>query len=331
MHEVIAAGEEPWRWLVPLYRLAPRPGRPCGRRLSLEDISDGSLRKFVRATPRFADLLSLGFLHAYDVFVAKRGNTIVAACTVNGAGEGEVGEFAFLADCTDEVISEASTAALFALRDQGHKYAVVSRHLSASLQSIATKIADGQSLSPKTRDIQSPWADIFFPLINRKTKFTDMITVADACIRIRPARPSEHIDVVQSIARDWGRGWASEMEAALVRSPSTAIIAVPASQESGARFNLHAFMAYNVTAPGFTSTTAIAPSMQGVSLELAGALFDRVLDELASRGHRFAILGGVSRRAALLRASRNSFAIPGSYPGVFHGKDPVLEPPDGGG
>jgi hypothetical protein len=50
---------------------------------------------------------------------------------------------------------------------------------------------------------------------------------------------------------------------------------------------------------------------------IAAILLDRCLRELYLDGFRYAILGGVSRRRAVLRGLTNAWAIPGSYPARF--------------
>ncbi|QWL34189.1 hypothetical protein E2R36_04070 [Rathayibacter toxicus] len=321
----ISRDEKPARLLVPLYRLPDRISSIAeGRKIRAEDIEDGSLKKFSEHVPTFRDLLFYGLANVHQVFVTKSNGIIRSACVINCEAPGEVGPIFFRENTPLPQIEEAVATCLYALRDNGHKYAVTSEYLPLEVHKISTSIEAVRGLSPRQRDWESPWADIYFPLTDRMPLSRREVEVAGHLLEVRTPRPSERLDIIENIAKEWGRGWASEMEAALSHDPYTAVVAISKNRARGEKFHLYAFIAYNVTAPGFASTTAIDRSVQGVGMKLVDALFQRALDELAYRGHRFAILGGISRRIALLRASPDCFTIPGSYPGVFQGEVPVL-------
>nr|QFF92379.1 GNAT family N-acetyltransferase [Rathayibacter sp. FH 236] len=291
------------------------------------DLDDDGIIALMEQDLRFrSQLLVAMSRQPARVGVARGSDGIYAVCFYDRGARGEIGPVVLMGNQSSTVQEALVAATLGLMRRDGYRYAHFRGQLplNDAMRSATFVIPAVLPTTPRSRDIVLPWGDIYFP-VRGMTDVSDRLVIVDnRRIEVRRPRASEKAFIIDYISNRWGRGWGSEMEVAFHNQPFSCLVAVTVGSREPIEDWLMGFMSYHSTAPGFTASTAIDPRVKGSGLGLADALFSRALAEIAADGFDYAILGGVSRRTALLRASVNSFTIPGSYPGVFY-LNPELE------
>ncbi len=214
---------------------------------------------------------------------------------------------------------------LRAMRAHGYRYAAdaqvpaaFGRELAASC---AVPLAEPDLAAPAAaRDIaELPWADLFgrslpAPILAELEGAEELPEV-----EVRTPEASERLLLVDWAAREFGRGWASEIERAFAAAPISCLIAVRRDAALPAERRLLGFTGYDLIAPGIGSTIAIHP--QAGDAQERAALFTALgrgmVAAMELLGYEFMVAAGISKRRQFLDAHPGSHTIPGSYPGLF--------------
>lgn len=254
--------------------------------------------------------------------VLDHDGVIMGVCVYDSIGRAHLGPLFVSPALSRSTIEGLVRSTMLYMHHVGYRYAIAAPDVAQAAGCDGVVLSDKQNASIRERDTSDAWADIFIPLDRSPNVADRIVTVDDKPVLVRRPKPSERLTMIRFVEENWGHGWASEVDVAMSARPFSCIVAVRPGIRGDARDWLVGFMTYNVTAPGFTSSTGIVPDVRGRGVGLARSLFQRTLSELTMDGFTFAILGGVSRRIALLRESPGAFTVPGSYPGVFaHGED----------
>ena len=132
-------------------------------------------------------------------------------------------------------------------------------------------------------------------------------TVSGAMLR-KPIGP-EHRLLVDWVGREFGAGWASEVQAALGNRPIGVFVAVDAA-------GLLGFACYDATARGMFGPIGVTPGARGRGL--GAALLLACLDDMHSLGYAYAVIGAVGP-GEFYRRTVGAVPIEGSSPGVYRG------------
>jgi predicted N-acetyltransferase YhbS len=130
---------------------------------------------------------------------------------------------------------------------------------------------------------------------------------------VRRARPWELTAVREFVTEGFGRSWADEISAGLVRQPVTVFVALREGRLVG-------FAAYECTRKNFFGPTGVVERERGRGL--GRALLVASLWGLRELGYAYAIIGGVGPAEFYERAV-GARLIPDSSPGVY--ADPLRE------
>jgi predicted N-acetyltransferase YhbS len=128
---------------------------------------------------------------------------------------------------------------------------------------------------------------------------------------VRRARPWELTQVREFVSENFGRAWADEISAGLVRQPLTVFVALRDGRLVG-------FAAYECTRKNFFGPTGVIEEERGRGL--GRALLLAALRGLRELGYAYAVVGGVGPAAFYERAV-GARLIPDSSPGIY--RDPL--------
>jgi GNAT superfamily N-acetyltransferase len=128
-------------------------------------------------------------------------------------------------------------------------------------------------------------------------------------VEIRRAFAAEKILVTRWVEHHFGRGWASEAEAAFTRLPIACFVATAQSELVG-------FACYDATARGFFGPMGVAEARRGHGV--GRALLSRTLRDMTGQGYAYAIVGGTGSEE-FYRREAGAIEIPDSAPGFYRG------------
>lgn len=173
------------------------------------------------------------------------------------------------------------------------------------------------ALAPRQRDLDLPFADLFEWLDGESS--ARGTGSPDEAATVRRPVSSERDLVVGWIRREFGRGWASEMEATFSHHPITSVIAVDRDDGATPEERLLGFCCYDSAGLGVSSTIGVRPSAAGGRRgpAMARQILEGCTREMYRSGYRFFIGAGVSRRLGFLKIREEAWTIPGSCPGFY--------------
>jgi hypothetical protein len=128
-------------------------------------------------------------------------------------------------------------------------------------------------------------------------------------VDIRKPIGPEHTTVVRWVEKQFGVGWASEVQVALANRPVSAWLAARGGELLG-------FACYDATARGFFGPIGVSEPARGQ--HLGAALLLACLRDMHTIGYGYAIVGGVGAPEFFRRVAGAS-EIPDSTPGVYAG------------
>jgi hypothetical protein len=259
--------------------------------------------------------------------VAEQGSRIVAAAFYDVRSPGVVGPAVAAPDSPGDLGRTVLLGALQAMHRHGYRYAVDDRVPPAWSAEVAalcgTPVREpALSATAGERDIEDlPWGDIFAPLLPGPHFLDGGVELSIPGVAVRTPEASERLLLVDWVGREFGRGWASEIERAFARSPVSCLMACRGDGSLPPEERLLGFTAYDVIAPGMGSTIAVHPRFS--SWEERRALFVALVHAAASAmyqlGYEYIVASGISRRQLFLDAIPGAWTIPGSHPGPFAG------------
>jgi GNAT superfamily N-acetyltransferase len=124
----------------------------------------------------------------------------------------------------------------------------------------------------------------------------------------KPIAP-EHDLIVDWVANQFSRGWASETRVALANRPVTLFIAIRSSAPIG-------FCCYDTTARGFVGPIGVAESERRSGV--GAALLLACLDDMRTLGYAYAVAGAVGAPDFFRRVA-GATEIEASTPGIYRG------------
>ena len=131
----------------------------------------------------------------------------------------------------------------------------------------------------------------------------------DPAVTVRRALAPEKRFLADWVAREFGAGWASELEVAFARLPLACLVAHRGQEVLG-------FACYDAVARGFFGPTGVAAAARGQGI--GKALLLATLQAMSSEGYAYAIIGGAGPVEFYVR-SVGAIPIPGSDPGIYRG------------
>jgi predicted N-acetyltransferase YhbS len=151
--------------------------------------------------------------------------------------------------------------------------------------------------------------DMLVRLYDLQSETASRQRVAGAGIVIRRPLPAERSVVQAWVTREFGSGWAGEVDAAVTRTPATCFIAVRDKRLVGCA-------CWDVSALGFFGPAGVDPLHRGVGI--GAALLFVALHAMRAQGYAYAIIGGVGP-AGFYEKTVGARLIEGSNPGIFGG------------
>lgn len=262
-----------------------------------------------------------------NCIITWKEDCVEAVCFYDVRSLGTVGPLLAKAACNSTVERLALLETMHHMYRYGYRYAV-NHQIPEPVSSQVAEICGVQipvfnsNTSAEQRDCENmPWADIFSPLSPMILDFEiARITIGNKgeTVQIRVAVPSEQQLVVQWIATEFGRGWASEIERAFTKTPISCIIAVHTNTSLEPEERLLGFVGYDCAAIGMGSAIAVHPKVgRWNASSIIQALAVAVAQEMYLQGYEYIIGSGMSNRLFFLEAGPQSWTIPGSYPGPF--------------
>ncbi len=143
-------------------------------------------------------------------------------------------------------------------------------------------------------------------------------TLAAEGFAIRRGIAAEKHVVVDWVAENFGRTWASETDIAYTRQPISCWVATYEQRCAG-------FGCYDATAKGFFGPTGVDDTYRGKGL--GKALLLACLHDLRAQGYGYGIIGGAGPVDFYTRAV-GAIVIPDSWPGIYEGMLRVGPPKD---
>ena len=146
-------------------------------------------------------------------------------------------------------------------------------------------------------------------------KLYELPTIADETLKILSDKgyvfkhaiaPEKHI-VTKWVRENFSEQWASEVDVAMSKTPSTCIVALKDDEIKG-------FACYEATAKSFFGPTAVLEIERGNGL--GKVLLIKALEGLRNMGYVYAIIGGVGPAEFYAKAV-GAIAIEDSTPGVY--------------
>ena len=128
-------------------------------------------------------------------------------------------------------------------------------------------------------------------------------------VAIRKPIGPEHTTVVRWVAKQFGVGWASEVQVALANRPVSAWLAARNGELLG-------FACYDATARGFFGPIGVSEASRGQ--HLGAALLLACLRDMQTVGYGYAIVGGAGAPEFFRRVA-GATEIPDSTPGMYAG------------
>lgn len=122
----------------------------------------------------------------------------------------------------------------------------------------------------------------------------------------KPIGPEKHV-ITQWVADHFSKGWASEVEMALVNRPVSCFIAVRERKLLG-------FACYDATVPDFFGPTGVAEAARGQGI--GAALLLACLHDMRAKGYAYAIIGGAGPTPFYAKVV-GAVEIPASTPGIY--------------
>src|SRR3954452_21054558 len=130
-----------------------------------------------------------------------------------------------------------------------------------------------------------------------------------AGISVRRAFAAESRLVCEWVMARFGKGWASECEAAFARMPVACFVAMRETELLG-------FACYDATARGLFGPTGVAEPERHHGI--GGVLLLAALHDMAAQGYAYAIIGGAASQD-FYRKHAAAIEIPDSDPGFYRG------------
>lgn len=319
----------------------PARAAPFRNLFRLYDLPDGVGARRMRAGDRqeVEELLAGSGLDAGPVLLALARFPVTAAVVAEGAevlaaafydvrSPGVVGPAVAAPDSPGDAGRTVLLGALQAMHRHGYRYAVDDDRVPAAWSAEAAALCGTPVRQPALsatageRDVEDlPWGDIFAPLLPVPHVLDGGVELSIPGVAVRTPAASERLLLVDWVGREFGRGWASEIERAFARSPVSCLMACRGDEALPAEERLLGFTAYDVIAPGMGSTIAVHPRLS--SWEERRALFVALVHAAASAmyqlGYEYVVASGISRRQLFLDAIPGAWTIPGSHPGPFAG------------
>ena len=128
-------------------------------------------------------------------------------------------------------------------------------------------------------------------------------------VEVRKPIGPEHSLLVDWVGEQFGTGWASEMQAALVNRPISVFIATQAQAPIG-------FACYDATARGLFGPIGVDAELRGQGV--GEALMLACLNDMRTVGYAYAVAGSVGPTAFFQRVA-GAIEIADSHPGLYRG------------
>lgn len=259
-----------------------------------------------------------------DVLLATVDAKLLGWVGVNVLGAGTVGPVRLASPADEELGRELLAAALWRLRWRGYAYGMVAgedrHHAGPDVREAMWEIpdSDGDKRIGRRDVPELEWADIFVDLRSHPAPKPVVELELDGYpVQVRRPEASEQLLIVDWVAKEFGRGWAAEMQRAFAHDPISAVVVARRGYSDNPQECLLGFIAYNTARFGMLSSIALAGDARGRNAHIAMELLNLCLAEARQFGMDYAVLGGVSRRLGALRVLGSAWTIPGSCPGIF--------------
>ncbi|MEO8152573.1 MAG: GNAT family N-acetyltransferase [Rhizobacter sp.] len=128
-------------------------------------------------------------------------------------------------------------------------------------------------------------------------------------VEVRKPIGPENSLLVDWVGEQFGKGWASEMQAALVNRPISVFIATQGQAPVG-------FACYDATARGLFGPMGVGAKLRGQGV--GEALLLACLNDMRAVGYAYAVAGSVGPTAFFQRAA-GAIEIADSHPGLYRG------------
>jgi hypothetical protein len=133
--------------------------------------------------------------------------------------------------------------------------------------------------------------------------------IAREGVDIRKPIGPEHTTVARWVEKQFGVGWASEVQVALANRPVSAWLATRSGELLG-------FACYDATARGFFGPIGVSEAARGQ--HLGAALLLACLRDMRTVGYGYAVVGGVGAPEFFRRVA-GATEVPDSTPGMYAG------------
>ncbi len=150
-------------------------------------------------------------------------------------------------------------------------------------------------------------ADMLVKLYDLPDPTSGILKLGTQGISIRRAMPYEKSIVTNWVRDSFNQPWADECDVAFSRQPVTCFIATRNGQVVG-------FACHEATCRGFFGPTGVCPDHRGRGI--GHALFLSCLQDMASSGYSYAIIGGAGPTEFYERTV-GAIVIPVSSPGIY--------------
>ena len=130
-----------------------------------------------------------------------------------------------------------------------------------------------------------------------------------AGVTIRRPLPAERSVIQAWVSQRFGPGWAGEVDAAVLRTPATCVLAVREKDIVG-------FACWDISALGVFGPAGVDAASRGGGI--GAALLYAALHVMRAQGYGYAIIGGVGP-AGFYEKTVGATLIEGSDPGLFRG------------
>jgi hypothetical protein len=255
---------------------------------------------------------------------------LLAASLYDIDSRGTIGPLLVSAAAPPKLPAAMLAEALLVMQQHGYQYAVEFEVPMVPAKSVAA-LAGTERRKPEPEtpaeqlDLDLPFADLFVWLDH--CLVTEIpLEYEGANIDVRVPASSERDLIVDWIRREFGRGWASEMDKTFSNNPISSVIAVTREDTSPPEQRLLAFCCYDSAGLGLSSTIAVQPSAEAwkaaggwkARAAVVGLIIQGMIREMSAVGYRYCIGTGISKRLIFLQFTRGfGWTIPGSHPGLY--------------
>lgn len=249
---------------------------------------------------------------------------LLAASLYDVESRGMIGPLLVSSAASPTLAAAMLAETLLAMQQHGYQYAVEFQVPAAAAQAVASLAGmprpKPDPAAPIERlDVDLPFADLFVWLDPAMFAETPQ-RFRRPNIEVRVPVAAERELIVDWMRREFGRGWASEMDRTFSNTPISSLIAVRRDDTLPPEQRLLGFCCYDSAGIGVSSTISVHSSVGGWGsrLPVMWLIMEALCREMYSIGYRYFIGAGISKRLLFLKFHQGSvWTIPGSCPGFY--------------